>query len=49
MLKKYPQVLSGVACIICGLLQGATDPTLQGLQVHKHWDGLTSELFTFSL
>ena len=25
--------MSGVACIICGLLQGSSDPTLQGLQV----------------
>ena len=26
--------MSGIACIICGLLQGATNPTLQGLQVN---------------
>ena len=27
------QVVSGVACVVCGLLQGSQDPALQGLQV----------------
>ena len=27
------QVVSGVACVLCALLQGSQDPTLQGLQV----------------
>merc|ERR1719336_1200927 len=30
---SFCQILSGVACIACGLLQGATDPSLQGLQI----------------
>jgi len=30
---SFCQVVSGVACIFCGLLQGSTDPALQGLQV----------------
>ena len=27
------QIISGVACIFCGLLQGQTDPDLKNLQV----------------
>ena len=27
------QLVSGVACILCGLLQGQTDPGLQALQI----------------
>ena len=31
-----PQIVSGVACIFCGLLQGQTDPDLKNLQVEEH-------------
>ena len=31
--SNYFKAMSGVACIICGLLQGTTDPGLKGLQV----------------
>ena len=38
------QIMSGVACIFCGLLQGQTDPDLKNLQVGRlklefdhHW------------
>eukprot|EP00090_Calanus_glacialis_P003552 TRINITY_DN1261_c0_g1_i5.p1 TRINITY_DN1261_c0_g1~~TRINITY_DN1261_c0_g1_i5.p1 ORF type:complete len:603 (-),score=150.76 TRINITY_DN1261_c0_g1_i5:95-1903(-) len=30
---SFCQAMSGIACIFCGLLQGQTDPGLQGLQV----------------
>eukprot|EP00092_Neocalanus_flemingeri_P041716 GFUD01045437.1.p1 GENE.GFUD01045437.1~~GFUD01045437.1.p1 ORF type:complete len:591 (+),score=155.94 GFUD01045437.1:56-1828(+) len=30
---SFCQAVSGIACIFCGLLQGQTDPGLQGLQV----------------
>ena len=32
---SFCQAVSGIACIFCGLLQGQTDPGLQGLQVCK--------------
>jgi len=30
---SFCQVVSGVACVVCGLLQGSQDPALQGLQL----------------
>ena len=30
---SFCQAVSGIACIFCGLLQGQTQPGLQGLQV----------------
>ena len=34
--SHFSKVVSGIACIFCGLLQGTTDPSLQGLQVDSH-------------
>ena len=41
--------MSGVACIICGLLQGATDPGLQGLQVFLSLIGKFGASASFSI
>jgi hypothetical protein len=33
-LTACPQIVSGIACIFCGLLQGQEDPDVKNLQVN---------------
>ena len=46
---NHTQVVSGVACIFCGLLQGSTDPGLQGLQVFLSLIGKFGASASFSI
>merc|ERR1712156_618345 len=46
---SFCQIISGVACIFCGLLQGQTDPDLKNLQVFLSLLGKFGASASFSI